>query len=104
MKGEKYKEINYLFLASFPILSLSLCQDIKNKVGKIQKMDITKEITVSPLEVGELQVSLCYNDNLERLTVTVGDTRNLKVRTLFIIAGDTGNICIHLYIKCTKLL
>lgn len=32
-----------------------------------------------PVDVGEMLVSLCYNENLERLTVTVCEAKNLKM-------------------------
>ena len=43
------------------------------------KRDLSTDASMSPRDLGELQVSLCYNDNLERLTVTLGSARNLKV-------------------------
>ncbi|KAK3868219.1 hypothetical protein Pcinc_026369, partial [Petrolisthes cinctipes] len=46
---------------------------------RLVRGDLEREVRLSPRELGQVEVSLCYNDNLERLTVTVAHTRHLKV-------------------------
>ncbi|XP_047739270.1 synaptotagmin-15-like [Hyalella azteca] len=41
--------------------------------------DLTRETIGSPRELGQLEVTLCYNDNLERLTVILGASKGVKV-------------------------
>ncbi|XP_047472874.1 synaptotagmin-15-like [Penaeus chinensis] len=43
------------------------------------RRDLEREVSLSPRQLGQLELTLCYNDNLERLTVTVGAARQLKV-------------------------
>lgn len=42
---------------------------------------IPQEIQEPTSDLGEILVSLLYNENLHRLTVTVVETRGLKVNT-----------------------
>ncbi|XP_042225213.1 synaptotagmin-15-like isoform X3 [Homarus americanus] len=46
---------------------------------RMLRRDLEREVSLSPRELGQVELSLCYNENLERLTVTVGDTKQLKV-------------------------
>ncbi|XP_071545665.1 synaptotagmin-15-like isoform X2 [Panulirus ornatus] len=59
---------------------LFLLKDLYPWEGKrMLRRDLEREVSLSPRELGQLELSLCYNDNLERLTVTVGDAKQLKV-------------------------
>ncbi|XP_053641501.2 synaptotagmin-15 isoform X2 [Cherax quadricarinatus] len=59
---------------------LFLLKELHPLEGKrLLRQDLEREVSLSPRELGQLDVSLCYNDNLQRLTVTVGDAKQLKV-------------------------
>nr|XP_045605770.1 synaptotagmin-15-like isoform X1 [Procambarus clarkii] len=59
---------------------LFLLKDLHALEGKkMLRRDLEREVSLSPRELGQVELSLCYNDNLERLTVTVADTKQLKV-------------------------
>ncbi|XP_063861689.1 synaptotagmin-15-like isoform X2 [Scylla paramamosain] len=51
---------------------LILLKELGEWEGKrLLRRDLEREVSLSPRELGQLEVSLGYNDNLERLTVTV---------------------------------
>ncbi|XP_045133953.1 synaptotagmin-15-like isoform X1 [Portunus trituberculatus] len=59
---------------------LILLKELGEWEGKrLLRRDLEREVSLSPRELGQMEVSLGYNDNLERLTVTVGDSMQLKV-------------------------
>ncbi|XP_063585843.1 synaptotagmin-15-like [Penaeus indicus] len=59
---------------------LCLLKDLAPWEGKrMIRRDLEREVSLSPRQLGQLELTLCYNDNLERLTVTVGAARQLKV-------------------------
>ncbi|KAK8380747.1 hypothetical protein O3P69_007994 [Scylla paramamosain] len=73
---------------------LILLKELGEWEGKrLLRRDLEREVSLSPRELGQLEVSLGYNDNLERLTVTVGDSMQLKVvktkKTAVVKSGDS---------------
>ncbi|XP_072944980.1 synaptotagmin-15-like [Epargyreus clarus] len=46
---------------------------------QLYKLDVEKEIQELPSDLGEIQVSLLYNENLHRLSVTVLEARGIKL-------------------------
>ncbi|XP_068207782.1 synaptotagmin-15-like [Palaemon carinicauda] len=59
---------------------LFLLKDLVPWEGKrMLRRDLEREVSLSPRDLGQLELSLCYNNNLERLTVTVGSAKQLKV-------------------------
>ena len=46
---------------------------------EVHYADIAREASSSPRELGQVEVTLCYNDNLQRLTVVIGATKGIKV-------------------------
>ncbi|XP_064077572.1 synaptotagmin-9-like [Macrobrachium nipponense] len=59
---------------------LFMLKDLAPWEGKrMLRRDLEREVSLSPRDLGQLEVSLCYNNNLERLTVTVGSAKQLKV-------------------------
>ncbi|XP_035205424.1 synaptotagmin-15-like, partial [Stegodyphus dumicola] len=78
-RGKRYNLIGH---ALFPLKEIDLTSDEM----VVQWKDLTKDIDdVVPCDVGELLISLCYNENLERLTVTVCEAKGLKTPE-----GQTG--------------
>ncbi|CAL1267220.1 unnamed protein product [Larinioides sclopetarius] len=72
-RGKRYNVIGH---ALFPLKEI----DLATNEMCVQWKDLIKDVdTVVPCDAGELLVSLCYNDNLERLTVTVCEAKALKV-------------------------
>ncbi|XP_038222427.1 synaptotagmin-15-like isoform X3 [Zerene cesonia] len=62
------------------ILPLSELEGVApDEEPQLYKMDIEKEIQEPTSDLGEVQVSLLYNENLHRLTVTVIEARGLKL-------------------------
>ncbi|XP_050665768.1 synaptotagmin-15-like [Leptidea sinapis] len=62
------------------ILPLSELEGVApDEEPQLYKMDIEKEIQEPTSDLGEVQVSLLYNENLHRLTVTVIEVRGLKL-------------------------
>ncbi|CAH2239998.1 jg3426 [Pararge aegeria aegeria] len=62
------------------ILPLSELEGIApDEEPQLYKLDIEKEVQDPTSDLGEIQVSLLYNENLNRLTVTVIEARNLKL-------------------------
>ncbi|XP_055924590.1 synaptotagmin-15-like [Argiope bruennichi] len=47
--------------------------------GEIQWRDLEKKEDQIPSDLGEMMISLCYNQNLERLIVTVCEARGLRI-------------------------
>ncbi|XP_066942502.1 synaptotagmin-15-like isoform X2 [Macrobrachium rosenbergii] len=59
---------------------LFMLKDLAPWEGKrMLRRDLEREVSLSPRDLGQLELSLCYNNNLERLTVTVGSAKQLKV-------------------------
>ncbi|PRD27091.1 UNVERIFIED_CONTAM: Synaptotagmin-15 [Trichonephila clavipes] len=72
-RGKRYNVIGH---ALFPLKEI----DLTSNEMCVQWKDLIKDVdTVVPCDAGELLVSLCYNDNLERLTVTVCEAKGLKM-------------------------
>ncbi|KAG8193592.1 hypothetical protein JTE90_000227 [Oedothorax gibbosus] len=72
-RGKRYHVVGH---ALFPLKDI----DLANNEMCVQWKDLIKNVdAVVPIDVGELLVSLCYNDNLERLTVTVCEAKSLKM-------------------------
>ncbi|XP_047522016.1 synaptotagmin-15-like isoform X3 [Pieris napi] len=62
------------------ILPLSELEGVApDEEPQLYKMDIEKDIQEPTSDLGEVQVSLLYNENLHRLTVTVIEARGLKL-------------------------
>uniref|UniRef100_A0A1B6CT46 C2 domain-containing protein n=1 Tax=Clastoptera arizonana TaxID=38151 RepID=A0A1B6CT46_9HEMI len=61
---------------SFPLRDLTN-ETTANQLT-LHKMDLEKEVAESVSDLGELQVSLLYNENINRLTVSVMEARRLK--------------------------
>ncbi|XP_045774487.1 synaptotagmin-15-like [Maniola jurtina] len=62
------------------ILPLSELEGIApDEEPQLYKLDIEKEVQDPMSDLGEVLVSLLYNENLHRLTVTVIEARNLKL-------------------------
>ncbi|XP_068081054.1 synaptotagmin-15-like [Anabrus simplex] len=63
-------------------VSLPLRELVTDEISEQQlfKKDLVKEAQDSITDLGELQVSLLYNENLHRLVVTVVEARRLKFR------------------------
>ncbi|XP_052120845.1 synaptotagmin-15-like isoform X2 [Frankliniella occidentalis] len=61
---------------SFPLRRLAEEQDKQN----VYKMDLEKDTPEAVSDIGELLVSLLYNENLHRLSVTVIEARRVKFR------------------------
>ncbi|XP_069361027.1 synaptotagmin-15-like isoform X1 [Maniola hyperantus] len=65
------------------VLPLSELEGIApDEEPQLYKLDIEKEVQDPTSDLGEILVSLLYNENLHRLTVTVIEARNLKVTRL----------------------
>lgn len=73
--------------ALYPLKELDLTSNEMVVVWK----DLVKDVDEAPSDVGELLTSLCYNDNLERLTVTVCEAKGLHV--------PTGQTTLDTYVK-----
>ncbi|KAF8796403.1 Synaptotagmin-15 like protein [Argiope bruennichi] len=72
-RGKRYNVIGH---ALFPLKEI----DLTTNEMCVQWKDLIKDVdTVVPCDAGELLVSLCYNENLERLTVTVCEAKGLKI-------------------------
>ncbi|GIY95537.1 hypothetical protein CEXT_380231 [Caerostris extrusa] len=72
-RGKRYNVVGH---ALFPLKDIDLATDEMS----VQWKDLIKDVdTVVPCDAGELLVSLCYNQNLERLTVTVCEAKGLKL-------------------------
>ncbi|XP_028179560.1 synaptotagmin-15-like isoform X1 [Ostrinia furnacalis] len=62
------------------ILPLSELEGVApDEEPQLYKLDIEKEVQEPTSDLGEILVSLLYNENLHRLTVTVIETRGLKL-------------------------
>ncbi|CAK1555814.1 unnamed protein product [Leptosia nina] len=62
------------------ILPLSELEGVApDEEPQLYKMDIEKDVQEPTSDLGEVQVSLLYNENLHRLTVTVIEARGLKL-------------------------
>ncbi|XP_026321477.1 synaptotagmin-15-like [Hyposmocoma kahamanoa] len=62
------------------ILPLSELEGVApDEEPQLYKMDIEKDLQELPSDLGEVLVSLLYNENLHRLTVTVIEARGLKL-------------------------
>lgn len=64
--------------------TLGLAEFVSGPEQKLFKMDLEKEVQESVVssDLGEVLVSLVFNDNLSRLSVTVIQARRLKVSPL----------------------
>ncbi|CAG9564773.1 unnamed protein product [Danaus chrysippus] len=62
------------------ILPLSELEGVApDEEPQLYKLDVEKEVQDPTSDLGEVQVSLLYNENLNRLTVTVIEARSLKL-------------------------
>ena len=50
----------------------------RNLRGSTHYKDLCSDASSSPRELGQVEVTLCYNDNLQRLTLILGTTRGIK--------------------------
>lgn len=72
-RGKRYNVIGHTF---FPLKDI----DLTSNEMVVQWKDLTKDAEdIVPVDVGEMLVSLCYNENLERLTITICEAKGLKM-------------------------
>lgn len=72
--NDRGKRHNIIGHALFPLKDLDLTSNENIDVWK----DLEAEVQDTPSDLGEMLVSLCYNQNLERLTVTVFEAKHLR--------------------------
>ncbi|GFR23899.1 synaptotagmin-15 [Trichonephila clavata] len=58
--------------------------------AEVQWRDMEKKEVQVPSDLGEMMISLCYNQNLERLIVTVCESRGLRIPEGFKTLGENS--------------
>ncbi|CAG9856419.1 unnamed protein product [Phyllotreta striolata] len=77
-RTKKKSEIGHI---TFPLKDLEIGDGLEQELFK---MDLEKEAPEYKTDLGELLISLVYNENLCRLTATVIEARRLKVSTIYL--------------------